>query len=219
MNAFAIFILAMSISVLEGTAEDAPRPSMRAVEPHPTEMDEPALPAPEQNPPSSGPDLLPESSELPELVPATIPKNSQIMAATTSTENIEGKQRFEQIRSQAANDPHALYLLKRAKHSLKFATRRNYLRAYYVTLAERMRKLDAKLKPTIDIYERAKVQEIGEGNVLRHTPRILNRKASRRTRVASRRSHHRHHHYERGIVIEDPYYSPYYGPPVVFYPW
>jgi hypothetical protein len=216
---FAIFILAMSISVLEGTAEDAPRPSMRAIEPHPTEMDEPALPAPEQNPPFSGPDLLPESSELPELVPATTPKNSQVTAATTSTENIEEKQRFERIRSQAANDPHALYLLKRAKHSLKFATRRNYLRAYYVTLAVRMRKLDPKLKSTIDTYERAKVQEIGEGNVLRHTPRILNRKASRRTRVASRRSHHRHRHYERGIVIEDPYYSPYYGPPVVFYPW
>jgi hypothetical protein len=220
MNAFAISILVASICVLKSTAEDVPRPSPTTTESPATEMDEPALPAPEQNPPASSPDLLPESNELPEHVPAERPTNAKVLA-TTATENIEENQRFERIRSRAANDPHASYLLKRANHSIKSATRRNYLRAYYVSLADRMRKLDPKLKASIDTYERAKIHEIGARNVSQHTSRIVHRRTSRKTRYAGHHSHSHRYLYER-VMVEDPYGpydAPYFGPPVVFYPW
>ena len=222
MKALAISILVASICVLNGTAEDGPREALPTTESPRTEMDEPALPTPERNPVDSSPDLLPESNELPEHVPAEHSTYRKAVA-TTAKENIEEKQRFERIRLQAMNNPRAAYLLKRANHSLRSATRRSYLRAYYVNVTERMRKLDPELKSSVDAYEQAKLQEIGEESVSARASshRIVNRK-TRKTHYASRRSHTHHRYHERGMVIEDPYgpdYVPYYGPPVVFYPW
>jgi hypothetical protein len=122
------------------------------------------------------------------------------------------------------NNPHAAYLLKRAKHSPRLATRRSYLRAYYVNVTERMRRLDPKLKSSIDAYEQAKIREIGAESVsLRPSShRIVKKSASRKKHYFSRHSHPHHRYYERVMVIEDPYgpgYVPYYGAPVVFYPW
>jgi hypothetical protein len=222
MKTFVISILAASIFVLKSTAEDVSGPSPTPGKSPAAEMDEPALPAAGQNAPASSPDLLPESSQLPEHAPAEHSTNQKLLA-TRATENTEENQRFEQIRSRAANDPHTAYLLKRANHSSRSATRRSYLRAYYVSLAGRMRKLDPRLKSSIETYERTKLRDIGAGDVPQRASRVAARKTSRKTRYASHRSHPRHHRYER-VMAEDPYGPdyppyPYYGPPVVFYPW
>ena len=223
MNAFARLMLFASICVLAVRAKDVSREAQPAPEAPKTEIDEPALPAPERNAVDSSPSLLPESDELPEHVPVEHPA-SRIDATPATKGNIAENDRFESIRSQAMNNAHAAYLLKRATHASGSAARRLYMRAYYVNVAERMRKLDPKLSASINSYEEAKIRDIGEekGSVHVTHHRVVHRSASRKTRYASHRSHSHHRHYDRAMVDYDPYgpaYFPYsYGPPVVFYP-
>jgi len=223
MNAFARLMLFASICVLAVRAKDVSREAQPAPEAPKTEIDEPALPTPERNEVDSNPSLLPESDELPEHVPAEHPA-SRIDATPATKGNIAENDRLESIRSQAMNNAHAAYLLKRATHASGSAARRRYMRAYYVNVAERMRKLDPKLSASINAYEEAKIRDIGEEKGSAHAigHRVVHRSASRKTRYASHRSHSHHRHYDRAMVDYDPYepaYSPYYyGPPVVFYP-
>jgi hypothetical protein len=217
MKAFAAVIVALTCMVAV-RAVDLPPEGRPASENSAAEMDEPALPAPEEN--SADPALLPESSELPGPLPADHPI-IQGNAPTLTRVSAEEKERFESVRSQAMDNPHAVYLLKRARHSSSSAVRRNYLRAYYLNIAERMRKLDPKLKSSIDAYEQAKIRELGEKKILSHSSRIAHRRSSRKKHYISHRAHAHHRHY-RLVIHEDPYWrydAPYYGPPVVFYPW
>jgi hypothetical protein len=217
-------ILALAILIgldAELKAEDSgsqvPSPS-----PGDSEMEEPALPTPEPGPSSPVPDLLPESGELPAHPPAEVsPKLSS--GAVSTRHSSEEKGRFDQIRSLAMKNPRAAYLLKRAKSSSNSASRRNYLRSYYIAVAARMRKLDPKLASSISAYEEAKIQEVSAaGN---STTRVSHHSRSRRT--ANLEVHHRSHRvssgyrYRRMIIIDDPYgpEMPPYGPPMVFYPW
>jgi hypothetical protein len=223
MKAFARLMLFVSICVLAVKAEDVPREAQAAPEAPKTEIDEPALPAPERNPVDSSPSLLPESSELPEHVPVESPASRKAATAVTSV-NVAESKRFESIRSQAMHDPHAAYLLKRATHASGSAARRSYMRAYYRNVAEHMRKLDPKLSASINAYEEAKMRDIGEEKASTHAThhRVVHRSASRKTHYASHRSHSHHRHYDQAMADHEPYgpdYFPYYyGPPVVFYP-
>jgi hypothetical protein len=223
MKALAILMFVTSTCLLKARAEDGPRQVQPVPEAPKSQIDEPALPAPERNPVNSNPSLLPESSELPEHVPAEH-TTSRKTAMNATRDNVEENSRLVAIRSQAMKDPRAAYLLKRATHSSRSATRRSYMRAYYMSVAERMRKLDPKLKSAIGAYEQAKIRELGGDEVSTRVSshRIAHRSASRKPRYASHhpRSHHRY--YQRAMAVEDPYgpyYVPYYGPPVVFYPW
>jgi hypothetical protein len=221
MNAFARLMLFASICVLAVRAEDVSREAQPAPEAPKTEIDEPALPTPERNAVDSSPSLLPESDELPEHVPAEHPA-SRMDAAPATRVNVAENDRFESIRSQAMNNARAAYLLKRATHASGSAARRRYMRAYYVNVAERMRKLDPKLSASINAYEEAKISDIGEEKGSAHTThhRVVHRTASRKTRYASHRSHSHRRHYDRAMVDYDPYrpgYFPYYYGPV-FYP-
>jgi hypothetical protein len=223
MKAFARLMLFASIYVLTVRAEDVRREVPSAPEPSKTEIDEPALPAPERIPVDSSPSLLPESSELPEHVPVEHPATRKATAAETRVDAAE-KDRFESIRLQAMNNPHAAYLLKRATHASGSAARRSYMRAYYKDVAERMRKLDPRLSASINAYEEAKIGDIAGEKASTHTShhRVVRRSASRKTHYASHRSHSHRRHYARATVDYDPYgpdYFPYYyGPPAVFYP-
>jgi hypothetical protein len=222
MNAFARLMLFASICVLALRAENVPREAPPAPEAPKAAIDEPALPTPEQNAVDSRPSLLPESDELPEHVPAEHEAGRKDATPATKV-NVAENDRFESIRSQAMNNAHAAYLLKRATHASGSAARRPYMRAYYVNVAERMRKLDPKLNASINAYEEAKIRNIGEEKGSAHVThrRVVHRSASRKTRYVSHRSHSHRRHYDRAMVDYDPYgpeYVPYYyGPPVVFY--
>jgi hypothetical protein len=221
MRALAIFLFFAPLWVPMAKAEDAQREVAPATESPRTEADEPALPSAERSPVDSSPSLLPESNELPEHVPVEH-SNSRKAVASPARGDIEKKQRFERIRLQAMNNPHAVYLLNRANHALKSATRRSYMRAYCVNVAERMRKLDPELKSSIDAYEEAGMKEAGGNLTTKHSSfhRTVRRMATRKARYANHHSHS-HHYYQRAMVIDDPYgpdYPP-YGPPVVLYPW
>jgi hypothetical protein len=221
MKRQGILLFALAVALVTAKADDSPSPS-----PSPglstNELEEPALPTPESVPSDGEPGLLPESGELPAVPPAALPGRSETSRAS-SEPAFEKTGRFDEIRSLAASNSRAAYLLRRARHSSNSASRRSYLRAYYVTVASRMRKLDPKLKSPIDAYEEAKISEISE--VRSSTGRASTHHLAHRT--ASRELHHRRHRvsaerrYRRSIIVDNPYgpWFPPYGPPFVFDPW
>jgi hypothetical protein len=218
----AIISFAVMAGLATAGAEDSPSQSP-SPEPSTSEIEEPALPAPEAAPSNPEPDLLPGSGELPSHPAPTVPsKLSPERPAPRGA--LEKAGRFEEIQSLAMSSPRAVFLLKRARHSSSSASRRLYLRAYYVTVASRMRKLDPKLKSSIDAYEEAQIHEISGAH-----PSTAHA-SFHRSRVhgtASQERHHRshrvsyEHRYRRFIIIDYPYGPefPPYGPPMVFDPW
>jgi len=222
MKALTILMFVASACFLKAGAEDVPGKVQPLPEAPQSQIDEPALPTPEPNAVNSNPSLLPESNELPEHVPAE--QTTSRKPAAAKEDNVEENSHLEAIRLQAMNDPHAAHLLKRAMHSSRSATRRSYMRAYYVSVAERMRKLDPKLKSAIGEYEQAKIRELGgkENSTHASSHRVVHRSTSRKQHYATHRARSHHRHYERAMAVEGPYgpyYVPYYGPPDVFYPW
>jgi hypothetical protein len=225
MNWLATISLAVMATLAVANAEDSPS---QPLSPSPsTGEEEPALPTLEADPSNPEPGLLPESGELPAQPPAEVqPSSTRVLQQSLS----EKEGRFDEIRSLAMTTPRAAYLLKRARrYSSSSSSRRTYLRAYYVTVAARMRKLDPELKSSIDAYEEAKIDEVSGTKA--STARASSH-SSKIHRTASREVHHKLHRvssrnrYRRIIVIDDPYgpgFSPYgfspYGPPVGFYPW
>jgi hypothetical protein len=213
-----VLMAALAVANAENTPSKSPSPSLNT-----SETEEPALPTSETVPSNAEPDLLPESGELPARPPVGAPSNLSSTRESPRQE-FEKEPRFDEIRSLAMSNPRAAYLLKRARGSSNSASRRAYLRAYYVTVASRMRKLDPKLKSSIDAYEEAKIHEVSGASA--STVRVSSHR-SRLHRTASQQAHHRMHRvssrnrYRRMVIIYDPY-GPYfapYGPPVVFYPW
>ena len=224
MKSLVILSVSVLIAVTMAEAQDSEPKSSPTPSPASSEMEEPALPTPEATPGDTGPILLPESSELPANPAAEQPTRASINRASTKASAKETV-RFDEIQSIAMSNPRAAYLLKRARNSSSAAARRAYLRAYYSTVAARMRKLDPELKGSIDAYEEEKVHQVAgsASNGSYH--------GSRSHRTETRVPHHRsrrvatHHRYERMMIMYDPYgpypygpYMPSYGPPV-FDPW
>jgi hypothetical protein len=228
MKCQAIISLALAAGLVTASAEDLPLPSS-SPRPSASEMEEPALPTPEPAPSNPESDLLPQSDELPAR-PLSEPSSKLPPDRTSPQEPLEKGGRFDEIRTLAMSDPRATYLLKRARRSSNSASRHVYLRAYYATVASRMRKLDPKLKDSIDAYEEAQIHQVSGVRT------ATSRTSLHRSRVhatASREPHHRshrvsyEHRYRRFRNVDYPYgpYGPYgpefppYGPPMVFYPW
>jgi hypothetical protein len=221
----AIISLALVTGLATVSAEDAPLPS-----PSPSastsEMEEPALPVPDAGQSNPEPDLLPGSGELPAGLPSELPsKLAPEGASPQAASKNEG--RFDEIRSAAMSSPRAAYLLKCARHSSHSAARHLYLRAYYVAVAAKMRKLDPNLKSSIDAYEVKQIHEISGAHTATARAVIHRSKAHQTASQEHHRSHRvaYRHHYRRYIIIDYPYGPPYgpefppYGPPMVFYPW
>ena len=133
----------------------------------PTAAPTPAVsPLPESQEP---PRLLPESKTLPPQPSATalprdlIPQGAkpQIPGSVpnpTSAEQLEKDRiRFRQLRTIAVRNPYAIYLLRRARMEHTDEMKREYLRVYYITMCDEMRKLEPRLKPLIDTFEKVNV--------------------------------------------------------------
>lgn len=198
-------------------AEDLPS---QPLSPSQSEMEEPALPASESSPSDPEPGLLPESGELPAR-PAPAKLSS---TPAPRRQALEKEGRFEAVRSLAMDNRRAISLLRRARQSSSSISRRTYLRAYYLTVASRMRRLDPEMKSSINAYEEAKLHELsGTGT---STSRASSHRARqhRTVRLNEHRRLHRvsfEHRYRRFIIIDAPYGPefPPYGPPEVFEPW
>jgi hypothetical protein len=190
------------------------------------EIEEPALPGAEADPTNPGPGLLPETGELPSRVsPETPAKLSSSRGPTQRA--LEKNGRFEVVRALAMENRHSAYLLRRAKQSSNAAARRTYLRAYYMSVASRMRKLDPKLNSSINAYEETKLHELSRARTLTAQGSTKRSRLHGTARLAGHRRLHRasyENRYRRIIVIDAPY-GPYgpafppYGPPELFEPW
>jgi hypothetical protein len=211
---FSVLIAVARVEAQDSTPESSPIPGLA-----PGKIEEPTLPTPDAGPEDAGPTLLPESDELPVNPRAEQPTRASKDQASIKS-SVSERNHFEEVQSMAMRSPRAAYLLKRARKSSSAAARRAYLRAYYSTVAARMRKLDPKLKSSIDAYEEANVHQVAgsasQSNGSSHRSH-LHRTAAREVHHRSRRVTARHR-YERMTIIYDPYGIP-YGPPMVFYPW
>ena len=152
-----------------------PSPTESLPQPTPTPQEE-ASPAPTASPAPQGvPELLPESKTLPvqppqtplppDLIPeGTKPKPPGLPAPNPASaeQQEKDKARFRQIRTIARRNPFAIYLLGRAMLEKTDEGEREYMRAYYTTMCDQMRKLEPRLKPVIDIFENLNVARVSQ---------------------------------------------------------
>jgi hypothetical protein len=152
-----------------------PSPTESLPQPTPTPQEE-ASPAPTASPAPQGvPELLPESKTLPvqppqtplppDLIPeGTKPKPPGLPAPNPASaeQQEKDKVRFRQIRTIARRNPFAIYLLGRAMLEKTAEGEREYLRAYYTTMCDQMRKLEPRLKPVIDAFENLNVGRLSQ---------------------------------------------------------
>jgi hypothetical protein len=188
---------ALTVANGEELAPERVSPSQSA-----SELEEPPLPTLEVG--SSNPEqgVLPKSGELPARPRAVAPSNLSLARASRGQAPSK-RERFEVIRSLAMSDRRAVYLLERAKISSNPASRRVYLRAYYRTLASRMRWLEPKLISSIDAYEEGKLHELS--GVRTSSVRGRRSRIRRSVRLAA---HHRGHRFSKemghGVSIAIP---------------
>ena len=154
-----------------------PSPTESLPQPTPTPQEE-ASPAPTASPapePQGVPQLLPESKTLPvqppetplppDLIPeGTKPKPPGLPAPNPASAEQQEKDkiRFRQIRTIAQRNPFAIYLLRRAMLEKTEEGEREYLRDYYTTTCDQMRKLEPRLKPVIDAFEYGNVARLSQ---------------------------------------------------------
>ena len=138
----------------------------------------PGIPLPADSPAASAaaPDLLPRSDALPDPAPLypNLSKAPKRGTAVTPAEAMpeptpyiseeqrrKDEQRLEKIRALASRNPEAVALLRLASTALSVEARRNYLRAYYVTVCMRMREMEPRLGGYIRDFERERIRAIG----------------------------------------------------------
>lgn len=134
------------------------------------------LPADNPEDKTAAPDLLPRSDALPDPAPLypNLSKNpvpgrpvlpSEAMPEPTPYVSPEQRrkdeERLEMLRALAGRSPDAVTLLRLATTALSVEARRNYLRAYYVTVCMRMRQMDPRLGAYIRDFERERIRAIG----------------------------------------------------------
>lgn len=156
-------------------AQPSPTESSPQSTPQPQEEASPA-PTPSPAPESQGvPELLPESKTLPvqppetplppDLIPeGTKPKPPGLPAPNPASAEQREKDKvlFRRIRTIAQRNPFAIYLLRRAMLEKTDEGEREYLRAYYTTMCDQMRKLEPRLKPVIDAFEIGNIARLSQ---------------------------------------------------------
>jgi hypothetical protein len=154
--------------------EPGPTPTAEAPQTSPTPEEQSgetptASPTPESQ---ESPQLLPESKTLPpqpvetvlprDLIPeGAKPRIPGSIPNPTSAEQLEkDKIRFRQLRTIAVRDPYAVYFWRRSRSEHTDEMKREYLRVYYITMCEEMRKLEPRLKPMIDAFEASNLARV-----------------------------------------------------------
>src|SRR6202035_5799371 len=97
-------------------------------------------------------DLIPEGAKP--QIPGSVPNPN-------SAEQLEkDKVRFRQLRTIARRNPYAICFWRRARLERTEEMKREYFRIYYTTMCDEMRKLEPRLKLTIDAFEYANVARL-----------------------------------------------------------
>jgi hypothetical protein len=78
---------------------------------------------------------------------------------------VKDKARFQQIETIAKRDPAAVEMWASAARADNFEYRRQWLRQYFSYCSDLMRKLEPRLKPTIDAWERTQIYVYSQHNI------------------------------------------------------
>jgi hypothetical protein len=128
----------------------APTPELQQQEPQLLpESNALPLPPPEPAIPPLPQDLIPQGAK-PQF-PGSIPN------PTSAEQQEKDRIRFRQIRTVAVRNPYAIYFFRRARLASTDEMKREYLRVYYTTMCDQMRKLEPRLKVMIDAFENANI--------------------------------------------------------------
>ncbi len=137
-----------------------------------------ALPSLSGSPePQASPDLLPESNALPrgpqfelppDFLPGILPDFLEALPPPgenwVSPEQIaKNRERLHQIKEEAMRSFRAVELLSLSHRALTEESRRMFMRAYYHTVCNQMRKLDPGLRQEIRAYEREQIGSLALG--------------------------------------------------------
>src|SRR5260370_24756910 len=167
------FVVRLMMSIVL-SAEAA---SAQQVQPSPaTPLPAVELPTPSGTPePQFRPELLPESTARPAEPPdLRLPSPSGPLgtnAAQTehavnqlsAEEQQKNKVRLSEIRAIAIRSPRVTDLLHQANGALTDEARREFMRAYYHTLCNQMRKLEPGLTGAISDYEHVQIRRLAQG--------------------------------------------------------
>jgi hypothetical protein len=180
---------------LAASAQEA-QPSPGVPLPAPTTAE---LPTPSGTPePQLRPDLLPESTALPAEppdlrlpAPSALEMNgAQIEHAVnqlSAEEQKKNRARMSEIRVIASRNPRVVEVLHEADGALTDEAKRMFLRAYYHTLCNQMRKLEPGLTGAISDYERVQIRQLAQGPsriaIVSREPQHRQRHARRPDRV------------------------------------
>lgn len=167
----ALVIVLLPLIAAAQRAQPGPIASSTAVK-----MEE--VPTPSGTPePQGAPDLLPGSNQLPAEPPnlrLTSPSpfqpdgsgpalNPAAIKQLTPEEQEKNKARVAELKAIAMRNPRAIELLKEANGALTDEAKREFMRAYYHTLSNRMRNLEPSLGQTIAAFERAEIRKLAAG--------------------------------------------------------
>jgi hypothetical protein len=172
-----LFYLLLGIVIASAqNAQPSPTESLSQATPTPQPSPAPAAsPAPE----SQGvPELLPESKTLPvpppqtplppDLIPGGAkpkPPGPPAPNPASAEQQEKDRVRFRQLRTIAQRNPFAIYLLRRAMLEKTDEGKREWLREYYTTMGDQMRKLEPRLKPVIDAFEYGNIGLLSQFNI------------------------------------------------------
>jgi hypothetical protein len=172
-----------------GSPSPSPSP-LSSASPSPSPTASPQIPrdlipnpnnVPIPTPPPAANDLLPDTRSLPatptpgpnpaDLLPQGIPIGTPTPKPKPLMEQeVKDKTRFRQILSTAKQDPVALDYWNKAVSSYTFEYRREWLREYDKQVAATMRKLEPRLKTTIDTWEKTQVVRHTQQNIKPSVP-------------------------------------------------
>jgi hypothetical protein len=148
------------------------------VQPGPTAAKTEEVPTPAGTPePQGAPDLLPGSNQLPADPPnLRLPSPSMLqpdgldsaldpaaIKQLSPEEQEKNKARVAELKAIAMRNPRAIEILNEANGALSDEAKREFMRAYYHTLSNRMRNLEPDLSQAITAFERSEIRKLAAG--------------------------------------------------------
>jgi hypothetical protein len=148
------------------------------VQPAATALQTEEVPTPSGTPePQGAPDLLPGSNQIPADPPnLRLPSptmlqsdgsdpahNPTAIKQLSPEEQARNKAKVAELKAIAMRNPRAVELLNEANSALSDEAKREFMRAYYHTLSNRMRNLEPGLGQAITAFERAEIRKLAEG--------------------------------------------------------
>jgi hypothetical protein len=170
------------------------------VQPGPSAMKTEEVPTPSGTPqPQGAPDLLPGSDQIPADPPnLRLPSPTMVQSdgsgpapspaalkQLSPEEQAKNKARVAELKAIAMRNPRAVELLNEANGALSDEAKREFMRAYYHTLSNRMRTLEPSLTQEITAFERAEIRKLAAGpsRISLVSRDVLHRERQRRSRT------------------------------------